>query len=79
MSDMQIKVKKPRVANKCVVVCTDTDTRVKAQLVHKSDSELVLDLPTGFQMTLTKSTHKHKLYVYRVGMLEFVSDGWLQT
>lgn len=77
MSDA-VKVKKARVANKCVVMCTDTNHKVKAQLVSKSESELVLDLPTGFQMTLTKITQKHKLYVYRVGMLEFVSDGWLQ-
>ncbi len=78
MSDM-IKIKRPRVANKCMVTCTDTNTKVKAQLVSKDDDTLVLDLPTGFQMTLTKTTQKHKLYVYRVGQLEFVSDGWLQT
>lgn len=71
--------KKPRPHNKCVVTCTDTDTRVKGVLVAKTDSELVLELPTGFQMTLTKPHEKHKLYVYRVGMLEFVSDGWVQA
>lgn len=68
-----IKSKKP--ANKAVVVCTDMDQKVKGIIVSKDDTQLVIDLPSGFQMTLTKKTQKG-LYVYRVGTLEFVSDGW---
>ncbi len=65
----------PLELNRTVVVCTDVDQKVKGRIVSKSDNCLVVDLPTGFQMTLNR-TPKSKLYIYRVGTLEFVSDGW---
>lgn len=68
----------PKPKNKTLVYCTDTNTRVKGVIVQKTDVMLVVDLPSGFQMTLER-TPRRKLYVYRVGMLEFVSDGWAQT
>jgi hypothetical protein len=70
------KIPKPR--NKTLVYCTDNDAKVKGVIVHKTDAQLIVDLPSGFQMTLERAPRR-KLYVYRVGMLEFVSDGWAQT
>lgn len=72
------KVKTPKLKNKTLISCSDTEKRVKGVIVNKSDQQLVVDLPSGFQMTLTKHA-KLRMYVYRVGMLEFVSDGWPQT
>ena len=66
-------VKKP--ANRTVVACSETDRTVKGVIVVKSDQQLVVDLPSGFQMTLERS-RQARLYVYRVGTVEFVSDGW---
>lgn len=70
------RISKPK--NKTLVYCTDTNTKVKGVIVQKTDVMLVVDLPSGFQMTLER-TPRRKFYVYRVGLLEFVSDGWAQT
>lgn len=64
--------------NKTLVYCTDTHTKVKAVILKKDDHELVVDLPSGYQMVMTRKP-KRKLYVHLVGTLEFVSDGWAQT
>ena len=61
--------------NRTVVTCTDSNQRVKATIVRKDEEELVVDLPAGFQMTLNRRG-RNKFYIYRVGTLEFVSDGW---
>jgi hypothetical protein len=61
--------------NRTVVTCTDSNQRVKATIVSKNEDELVVDLPAGFQMTLNRRG-RNKFYTYRVGTLEFVSDGW---
>jgi hypothetical protein len=75
----RLKVKKlPKPANRTVITCTDVNTCVKGVVVSKNETQLVVDLPTGFQMTLER-TKGRKLYVYRVGTLEFVSDGWVST
>jgi hypothetical protein len=68
----------PKPANRTLVTCTDANTRVKGVVVSKNENQLVVDLPTGFQMTLEKPKGR-KLYVYRIGTLEFVSDGWMST
>lgn len=66
---------KTKLLNRTVVVCTDVDRKIKGTIVDKTEMCLVVDLPTGFQMKLEKAKNS-KLYVYRVGTLEFVSDGW---
>lgn len=70
--------KQPKVANKTIVICTDTDTKCKGVILQKTDAHLVVDLPTGFQMTLNRLQGR-KLYAFRVGTLEFISDGWATT
>lgn len=72
-------IKKIRPQNKCVVTCTDTQQRVKGVIINKTDSELQVELPTGFVMHLCKSDVRRKQYVCQIGMWEFVSDGWAQT
>lgn len=77
----QTKNKKPtipKVANKTIIICTDTDAKCKGVILQKTDAHLVVDLPTGFQMTLDRLQGR-KLYAFRVGTLEFISDGWATT
>jgi hypothetical protein len=73
MSRPRTKPEKPK--NKAVVVCTDNNRTVKGVIVVRNDSKLVVDLPTGFQMHLDRN-RSGKLYVFRVGTLEFISDGY---
>lgn len=72
---MLVKIKEEKPKNKTYVVCTDNEQRVKGLIVRKDENNLVVDLPSGFQMRLTRKP-KRKLYIFRVGLLEFVSDGW---
>lgn len=77
----QVKDKKtilPKIANKTIIICTDTDAKCKGVILQKTDAHLVVDLPTGFQMTLNRLKGR-KLYAFRVGTLEFISDGWETT
>lgn len=67
--------KPKKIANKTLVFCTETNSKCKGVIINKNELELVVDLPSGFTMTLHKPTGR-KLYIYRVGTLEFVSDGW---
>ena len=71
--------KKIRPQNKCIITCTDTNQRVKAQLIRKTDMDLSVELPTGYVMNLQKKDIKRKVYVCQIGTWEFISDGWLQT
>lgn len=79
MTDAHVTHKKIRPHNKCVVTCTDTNQRVKGVVQHKSESELVIELPTGFVMMLQKTDQRRKVYVCQIGTWEFVSDGWIQS
>jgi hypothetical protein len=69
------KEKKLKPKNKTYVICTDTNQRVKGLIVQKDEQQLVLDLPSGYQMHMVRKP-KRKLYIHHVGMLEFTSDGW---
>jgi hypothetical protein len=75
----QTTTKKVRPHNKCVITCTDTQHRVKGVIIRKTDSELQVELPTGFVMDLRKSDTRRKQYVCQIGVWEFVSDGWAQA
>jgi hypothetical protein len=74
VSKQQTKLE-PKLKNKTYVVCTDNNQRVKGLIVQKNEDELVIDLPSGYQMHMTRKP-KRKLYIHHVGMLEFTSDGW---
>ena len=47
--------------------------------MQKTDSELVIELPTGFVMNLQKPDVTRKIYVCQIGVWEFISDGWIQS
>jgi hypothetical protein len=66
----------PKPKNRTVVQCTDSEQRVKAVIVNKSENELTVHFPSGAEMLLSRPTPQKKLYVCRIGLLEFVSDGW---
>jgi hypothetical protein len=67
------KIVKPK--NKTYVTCTDTSQKIKGLIVQKDENILILSLPSGYQMHMTRKP-KRKLYIHHIGMLEFVSDGW---
>jgi hypothetical protein len=73
---MSKDVTKPK--NKTIVLCTDTNSKVKAVIVKKDEKTLVVDLPTGFQMTLSR-INSRRPYAWRIGTMEFISDGWEQS
>jgi hypothetical protein len=79
MTTIPVTQKKIRPHNKCVVTCTDTNQRVKGVVMQKTDSELVIELPTGFVMNLQKPDVTRKIYVCQIGVWEFISDGWIQS
>lgn len=66
---------KEKIKNKTYVFCTDNDQKVKGLIINKNENELTVDLPSGFQMRMIRKP-KRKLYTYRIGLLEFASDGW---
>ena len=72
---MSRAAREPKIKDKTYVVCTDTDKRVKGRIVSKDETQLTVDLPSGFQMTMIRKPRR-KLYTYVVGTLEFASDGW---
>lgn len=62
--------------NRVYIECSETTRRVKATVLAQSDMQIAVELPTGFQMTMTKKSRRRP-YVWRIGLLEFVSDGKL--
>ena len=68
------KNEKPK--NRVYIECSETTRRVKATVIDYSEREITVELPTGFQMSMTKKRRRAP-YVWRVGMLEFLSDGKL--
>jgi hypothetical protein len=65
----------PKIRDKTYVTCTENERRVKGLIVEKTEFTMVVDLPSGFQLTMVRRP-KRKLYASVVGTLEFVSDGW---
>jgi hypothetical protein len=68
--------KKDQPKNRVYIECSETTRRVKATVLDYSDKQILVELPTGFQMAMTKKRRRSP-YVWRIGMLEFLSDGKL--
>lgn len=68
--------KKEQTKNRVYIECSETTRRVKATVLTYSEREIAVELPTGFQMVMTKKRRRSP-YVWRIGMLEFLSDGKL--
>lgn len=60
--------------NRVYVECSDTDRRVKGWILSREDSEMEVELPTGFVMRM-KRKNRRSPFVMRMGQLEFYSDG----
>lgn len=68
----RIKIPKTRV----YVECTDVNKRIKGKILMHTDNSIRVELPTGFIMELTKKNQKN-LFVFHIGLLEFICDGKL--
>lgn len=68
--------KKETPKNRVYIECSETARRVKATVLDYSEKEISVEMPTGFVMTMTKRS-KRRPYIWRIGILEFVSDGKL--
>lgn len=62
--------------NRVYIECSETTRRVKATVLDYNEMQLSVELPTGFQMVMTKKGRRRP-YTWRIGLLEFVSDGKL--
>lgn len=62
--------------NRVYIECSETTRKVKATVLNYSEQEISVELPTGFQMVMTKKSRRRP-YVWRIGLLEFISDGKL--
>jgi hypothetical protein len=75
MKQDRIKKEKPP-KNRVYVECSETTRRVKALVLDHTDRLIEVEMPTGFRMVMTKRS-KRRAYSWRVGMMEFLSDGKL--
>jgi len=66
--------KPPRDKNRVYIECSETVRKVKGKIIHKDEQKLEVEMPTGFVMHLQKKT-KRGHYRFRIGMIEFLSDG----
>ncbi len=70
-----MRAKKPtKEKNRVYIECSDTVRKVKGKIIHKDEQRLEVEMPTGFVMHMQKKT-KRGQYKFRIGMLEFISDG----
>lgn len=60
--------------NRVYIECSETVRRVKGRILHKDEQALDVEMPTGFIMHMRKKT-KRGQYKFRIGLLEFISDG----
>jgi hypothetical protein len=58
------------------IECSETTRRVKATVLDYNEREMEVEMPTGFRMVMTKKSRRRS-YSWRVGMMEFLSDGKL--
>lgn len=62
--------------NRVYIECSETTRRVKAMVLSHNEKEIEVEMPTGFQMKLARK-NRRRSYTWRIGMLEFLSDGKL--
>ena len=60
--------------NRVYIECSETTRKVKAVILNRDDRQLQVEMPTGYILQLQKKTRRSQ-YSYRVGMMEFHSDG----
>lgn len=62
--------------NRVYIECSETSRKVKATVLTHNEKEISVEMPTGFLMTLSRK-NRRRVYSWRIGMLEFSSDGKL--
>ena len=72
---VSMRKKKPaKDKNRVYIECSETVRRVKGKIISKDDKILEVETPTGYVMKMQKKT-KRGNYRFRIGLVEFVSDG----
>lgn len=62
------------VKNRVYIECSETTRRVKAVVLERTDKKMFVEMPSGFRMVMTRKT-RTRSYSWRIGMIEFLSDG----
>jgi hypothetical protein len=60
--------------NRVYIECSETTRKVKGTIISKDDRQLAVEMPTGVVLDMRKRTRRGQ-YSFRVGMIEFLSDG----
>ena len=66
--------KEPINKNRVYIECSETTRKVKAVILDRDDKLLQVEMPTGYILNLQKKSRRGQ-YSFRVGMMEFHSDG----
>jgi len=72
-----MKIKPP--PTKVRIFCTETVRSVKARVMLKNETKLNVEMPTGYVMKMEKKSQPLNCYYFRIGDLEFTTDGILIT
>ena len=73
--NVAMKIKPP--PTKVRIFCTETVRSVKARVMLKDDNKLNVEMPTGYVMLMHRKPRLPNCYYFRVGDLEFTTDGIL--
>jgi hypothetical protein len=60
--------------NRVYIECSETVRKVKGKIISKDERRLEVEMPTGVVLNMQKRTRRGQ-YSFRVGMIEFLSDG----
>ena len=67
-----IKVKPDK--NRVYIQCSETERKVKATIIKKDEINLEVEMPTGFILKMKRRNRRNN-YSFRIGLVEFHSDG----
>lgn len=67
-------IKEHSVKNRVYVECSETTRKVKGTILKKDERELEVEMPTGYILYMQKKTRRSQ-YSFRIGMVEFHTDG----
>ena len=60
--------------NRVYVECSETTRKVKGIILRRDDRELEVEMPTGYVLHMQKKSRRGQ-YSFRIGMVEFHTDG----
>jgi hypothetical protein len=65
-----------KIKNRVYIECSETTRRVKAVVLEHDHKMMSVEMPTGFRMVMTRRSRR-RAYSWRIGMIEFLTDGKL--